>query len=119
MKKFNQLENGYIKIIDGDDIFEVGDSKNNLKCEINIHSIDFYVFLGSGGLLGATEAYAAGLWSCSDLVVLTLSSGKGVVNKLTGIKLGGRRRRRRKSKKRKSRKSKKRRKRKTKRRRRR
>ena len=59
------------------------------------------------------------LQGASDLVVLTLSSGKGVVNKLTGIKLGGRRRRRRKSKKRKSRKSKKQRKRKTKRRRRR
>ena len=59
------------------------------------------------------------LQGASDLVVLTLASGKGVVNKLTGIKLGGRRRRRRKSKKRKSRKSKKRRKRKTKRRRRR
>ena len=60
------------------------------------------------------------LQGASDLVVLTLSSGKGVVNKLTGIKLGGRRRRkRRKSKRRKSRKSNKRRKRKTKRRRRR
>lgn len=59
------------------------------------------------------------LQGASDLIVLTLASGKGVVNKLTGIKLGGRRRRRRKSKKRKSRKSKKRRKRKTKRRRRR
>ena len=44
LKKFNQLENGYIKIIDGKDIFEVGDNKNNLKCEININSIDFYVF---------------------------------------------------------------------------
>ena len=71
LNKFNQLENGYIKIVDGEDIFEVGNNKNNLKCEINIHNIDFYVFLGSGGLLGATEAYAAGLWSCSDLVVLT------------------------------------------------
>lgn len=59
------------------------------------------------------------LQGASDLIVLTLASGKGVVNKITGIKLGGRRRRRRKSKKRKSRKSKKRRKRKTKRRRRR
>lgn len=59
------------------------------------------------------------LQGASDLIVLTLASGKGVVNKLTGVKLGGRRRRRRKSKKRKSRKSKKRRKRKTKRRRRR
>ena len=58
------------------------------------------------------------LQGASDLIVLTLASGKGVVNKLTGVKLGGRRRRR-KSKKRKSRKSKKRRKRKTKRRRRR
>ena len=58
------------------------------------------------------------LQGASDLIVLTLASGKGVVNKLTGVKLGGRRRRRRKSKRRKSRKSKKRRKRKTKRRRR-
>tara|TARA_B100001094_G_scaffold332895_1_gene407177 strand:- start:5745 stop:6995 length:1251 start_codon:yes stop_codon:yes gene_type:complete len=71
LKKFSQLENGYIKIIDGKDIFEVGDKKNNLKCEINIKSIDFYVFLGSGGLLGSTEAYAAGLWACTDLVALT------------------------------------------------
>ena len=71
LNKFNQLENGYIKIVHGEDIFEVGNNKNNLKCKINIHNIDFYVFLGSGGLLGATEAYAAGLWSCSDLVVLT------------------------------------------------
>ena len=72
------------------------------------------------GVIKSTGEVANGvLQSASDLVVLTLSSGKGVVNKLTGIKLGGRRRRRRKSKKRKSRKSKKRRKRKTKRRRRR
>ena len=72
------------------------------------------------GVIKSTGEGANGvLQSASDLVVLTLSSGKGVVNKLTGIKLGGRRRRRRKSKKRKSRKSKKRRKRKTKRRRRR
>ena len=69
LNKFNQLENGYIKIIDEQDVYEVGDNKNNLKCEINIHNIDFYVFLGSGGLLGATEAYAAGLWSGRKSVV--------------------------------------------------
>ena len=71
LKKFKQLENGSIKIIDGNETFIVGDTNNNLKCEITINSIDFYVFLGSGGLLGATEAYAAGLWECTDLVVLT------------------------------------------------
>ena len=60
------------------------------------------------------------LQGASDLIVLTLSSGKGVVNKLTGIKLGGRRRKRKskRRKSRKSRKSKKRRRRRTKRRRR-
>jgi len=73
-----------------------------------------------GVIRGTGEVANSVLQSASDLVVLTLSSGRGVVNKLTGIKLGGRRRRRRrKSKRRKSRKSKKRRRRRTKRRRRR
>ena len=75
-----------------------------------------------GVIKGTGEVANSVLQSASDLVVLTLASGRGVVNKLTGIKLGGRRRRRkrrRKSKRRKSRKSKKRRRRRTKRRRRR
>ena len=63
-----------------------------------------------GVIKGTGEVANGVLQSASDLVVLTLASGRGVVNKLTGIKLGGRRRRRRrKSKRRKSRKSKKRR----------
>jgi len=77
------------------------------------------VVIGSGKLVNGV------LSGVTDLVVLTLSTAKGLINKITSmigmpLKLGGRRRkRRRKSKRRKSRKSKKRRKRKTKRRRRR
>ena len=71
LKNFKHLKNGYIKIVDGNNVYEVGNKSESLKCEINIISIDFYVFIGSGGLLGATEAYAAGLWECSDLVILT------------------------------------------------
>jgi len=53
LKNFKHLKNGYIKIVDGNNVYEVGNKSESLKCEINIISIDFYVFIGSGGLLGA------------------------------------------------------------------
>ena len=71
LKKFKSLTYGFIQITDNKHIYEVGDTKSSLKCKILIKSDDFYVFLGSGGLLGASEAYAANLWDCDDLVSLT------------------------------------------------
>ena len=71
LKNFRNIKVGFIKINDGNDIFKVGNKDDMLKCSISIESPDFYSFIGSGGTLGATEAYAAGLWNCSDLVVLT------------------------------------------------
>ena len=60
-----------MEIIDNDKSIKVGSISSELKCTISIKNNDFYVFLGSGGLLGASEAYAAGLWECNDLVALT------------------------------------------------
>ena len=71
LNKFENLEYGFIKIIDCEKTINVGDDSTQLKCTITIQNNDFYVFLGSGGLLGASEAYAAGLWECDNLVVLT------------------------------------------------
>ncbi len=71
LKNFRNIKVGFIVINDGNDIFKVGNKDDMLKCSISIESPDFYSFIGSGGTLGATEAYAAGLWNCSDLVVLT------------------------------------------------
>ena len=71
LSKFSELEHGYMEIIDNDKSIKVGSISSELKCTITIQSNDFYVFLGSGGLLGASEAYAAGLWECNDLVALT------------------------------------------------
>ena len=71
LSKFSELEHGYMEIIDNDKSIKVGSISSELKCTITIKNNDFYVFLGSGGLLGASEAYAAGLWECNDLVALT------------------------------------------------
>ena len=71
LSKFSELEYGYMEIIDNDKSIKVGSISSELKCTITIQNNDFYVFLGSGGLLGASEAYAAGLWECNDLVALT------------------------------------------------
>ena len=71
LKNFNLIKIGFIDITDGSDVFEVGNKNDALKCSITIESSEFYSFIGSGGILGATEAYAAGLWKCSDLVALT------------------------------------------------
>ena len=70
LKKFKNLKVGYIHITDGKEVYEFGDKKSELQSKINILSSEFYVFLGSGGLLGVTEAYTAGFWRADDIVTL-------------------------------------------------
>ena len=70
LKKFKKLKVGYIHITDGKEVYEFGDKKSELQSKINILSSEFYVFLGSGGLLGVTEAYTAGFWRADDIVTL-------------------------------------------------
>jgi len=70
MKKFKFLQYGYIKIHDGGEVFSFGDSQSTEKVTVEIHSSEFYVFLGSGGVTGVAEAYMAGYWSADKLVLL-------------------------------------------------
>ena len=70
LKKFNYLKFGYIHLIDENEFYEYGDKSDSMKVNIKILSPEFYVFLGSGGLLGVTEAYIAGYWRSDDIVTL-------------------------------------------------
>ena len=70
LKKFKNLQFGYIHLTDGDESYSYGDNSSEMKVEMEILSSEFYVFLGSGGLLGVTEAYTAGYWRADDIVTL-------------------------------------------------
>ena len=70
LKKFGQLQFGFLRILDGDEEFHFGDDKSELKADVQIFSPEFYVFMGSGGLLGVTESYTAGYWQSNNLVSL-------------------------------------------------
>ena len=70
LKKFGTLQFGFLRILDGDEEFHFGDVKSELKADVQIFSPEFYVFMGSGGLLGVTESYTAGYWQSNNLVSL-------------------------------------------------
>ena len=70
MNKFKHLRHGSIKILEGDEILLFGDSESDDKVTVTIHSNEFYVFLGSGGVTGVAEAYMAGYWTADNLVLL-------------------------------------------------
>ena len=64
------MQFGYIHLTDGDESYSYGDNSSEMKVEIEILSSEFYVFLGSGGLLGVAEAYTAGYWRADDILIL-------------------------------------------------
>ena len=70
MNKFKYLQYGSIKILDGNKVLLFGDPRSNDKVTVTIHSNEFYVFLGSGGVTGVAEAYMAGYWTADNLVLL-------------------------------------------------
>ena len=70
LKKFTNLQFGYIHLTDGNESYSYGDNSSEMKVEIEILSSEFYVFLGSGGLLGVAEAYTAGYWRADDILIL-------------------------------------------------
>ncbi len=70
IKKFKHLKYGYIKIDDQGKVHTFGDAKSESKVNVKIHSSEFYVFLGSGGVMGVAESYMLGHWSADNLVLL-------------------------------------------------
>ena len=70
LKKLRGLKCGRLVIVEGSNTFIFGDQHSKLHATITVTSQEFYVFLGSGGTLGAAEAYTAGYWFSDDLVSL-------------------------------------------------
>ena len=70
VKKFKNLENGLIDFTDGKQSIMIGNKQSKLRVKLEVKSDEFYVLLGSGGLMGASEAYALGFWKVDDLVKL-------------------------------------------------
>ncbi len=70
LKKLNGLKFGRLTIVDGSNTFSFGDNDSEFHATITVTSQEFYVFLGSGGTLGAAEAYTAGYWYSDNLVSL-------------------------------------------------
>ena len=70
IKKFKNIEIGYIELIDNDDKYYFGKNSEKLKASITVNSQEFYVFLGSGGSLGVSESYMAGYWESDNIVAL-------------------------------------------------
>ena len=83
IKNMNNLEKGNVTIsIDSKEYF-IGDKKSSLSCNFNVLHNSFFTLIGSGGLNGAAEAYALGLWECDDIVALIriLIRNQNVMNK--------------------------------------
>ena len=70
LNKFNNMKHGYIHIKDTQKEYKIGNDNSDLRVNLEITSDEFYVLIGSGGLMGASEAYALGLWKVDDLVKL-------------------------------------------------
>ena len=70
LKKLKGLRFGRLAIVDGPNTFIFGDQQSELQATITVTSQEFYVFLGSGGTLGAAEAFTAGYWFSDNLVSL-------------------------------------------------
>jgi len=70
LKKLNGIRFGRLTIVDGPSTFIYGDKGSEFQATITVTSQEFYVFLGSGGTLGAAEAYTAGYWFADNLVSL-------------------------------------------------
>lgn len=70
LKKFKNLQIGYIELKEKEDLYFFGDSSSKVKVRVSILSSEFYILLGSAGVLGAAEAYVAGCWKSDNLVGL-------------------------------------------------
>ena len=61
LKKIQNIDYGQIHVQDGEEVFHFGHPDSKLIVKVQINSPEFYVMIGSDGLLGAAEAYSNGL----------------------------------------------------------
>jgi cyclopropane-fatty-acyl-phospholipid synthase len=84
LKKFENIRFGRIQVTDGKEVYTFGNPSLKTMVNVQVESQEFYILLGSGGLLGAAEAYAGGLWKTDDLLMLirTIFQNKDVMAQL-------------------------------------
>jgi len=84
LKKFGNLKLGRIEFSDGNEVYSFGDMTSEMKVKVRVLSPEFYPLLGSGGLVGAAEAYASGFWETDELLLLIriVLKNKEVLGKL-------------------------------------
>ncbi len=84
LKRFRQIQYGHIELVDDNKVYSFGNPDSESTVKVEVLSQDFYVLLGSGGIMGAAEAYTAGCWKADDLVALlrTVFRNKNVISQL-------------------------------------
>ena len=70
LKEFEKLNYGRIIVKDGNEKFEFGLLNSDLLVNVTILNSKFYSFIGTNGLIGASEAYTLGYWKSDDIVKL-------------------------------------------------
>ena len=70
LRIFKDIKIGYIELIENGESSFIGEKKSALKVQVNIHSNDFYILVGTASDIGLAEAYATGLWSSNNPVDL-------------------------------------------------
>jgi len=65
-----KIKFGYIELVDGSDVFRLGDPQSHLKCRIDVLATPFYRRIALGGSIGAGESFMDGQWKVDSLVTL-------------------------------------------------
>ena len=70
LMKLENISQGFIQIIDNDQIYAFGDEASTLHSIVTIRNNSFYHSLAFAGSVGAGEAYFQGEWDCDSLTNL-------------------------------------------------
>lgn len=70
LRLLSHLRLGRLKVIDGEQVFEFGQSPEQaeIRADITVHHPSVYRMVFSNGSIGSGEAYMQGAWSSSDLL---------------------------------------------------
>lgn len=88
LNKLQQLQIGRLRIVDGDESHDFGQTAENatISARIQVHDARFYGEIAFGGSIGAGEAYMLGYWSADNLtdVIRLMCLNQSVMDNLEG-----------------------------------
>lgn len=88
LNKLQQLQIGRLRILDGDESHDFGQTAENatISARIQVHDARFYGEIAFGGSIGAGEAYMLGYWSADNLtdVIRLMCLNQSVMDNLEG-----------------------------------